>query len=56
MRDAMIEIFKKFCAENELPHISADELIMDEDLTDFQFGFLICYCRAWDAMEDLQND
>jgi len=56
MRDAMITILMKFCKENDLPFESADELILREQITDFQFGFLICYCRAWDAMEGLQND
>lgn len=49
--ETMTEILAKFCHDNDLPHQSADELIMSEQLTDFQFGFLIAYCRIWDAMD-----
>lgn len=48
--ETMTEILEKFCTDNDPPHQSADELIMSEQLTDFQFGFLIAYCRIWDAM------
>ena len=40
----------KFCKENELPFESADELALRENLTEFQFGFLIAYTRLWDAL------
>jgi len=40
----------KFCKENELPFESADELALRENLTQFQFGFLIAYIRLWDAL------
>ncbi len=39
-----------FCKANELPFESADELAMREDLTDFQFGWLMSYCKIWDAL------
>lgn len=51
MREDMIAILMKFCNDNDLPQDSADDLIMREQITDFQFGFLIAYCRIWDAME-----
>ena len=40
----------KFCRENDLPFESADELALREDLTEFQFGFLIAYIRLWDSL------
>lgn len=40
----------KFCRENDLPFESADELALREDLTEFQFGFLIAFIRLWDAL------
>jgi hypothetical protein len=43
----------KFCRENDLPFESADELALREDLTEFQFGFLISYIRIWDALIDV---
>lgn len=41
-----------FCKANELPYISADELALREDLTEFQFGWLIAYTKIWDALID----
>jgi hypothetical protein len=49
--ETMVEILEKFCNDNNLPHQDASELIMSKQLTDFQFGFLIAYCRIWDAMD-----
>ena len=43
----------KFCKANELPFISADELALRQDLTDFQFGWLISYIKMWDALIDV---
>jgi len=40
----------KFCRENDLPFESADELSLRDNLTEFQFGFLIAYIRLWDAL------
>jgi hypothetical protein len=40
----------KFCRENDLPFESADELALRENLTEFQFGFLISFIRIWDAL------
>jgi len=40
----------KFCRENDLPFESADELALREDLTDFQFGFLIAFTRLWESL------
>jgi hypothetical protein len=40
----------RFCKENDLPFDSADDLVMRNDLTDFQFGWLIGYCRIWEGL------
>lgn len=40
----------RFCKENDLPFDSADDLVMRPDLTDFQFGWLIGYCRIWEGL------
>jgi len=40
----------RFCKENDLPFDSADDLVHREDLTDFQFGWLIGYCRIWEGL------
>jgi len=40
----------RFCRENDLPFESADDLVMRNDLTDFQFGWLIGYCRIWEGL------
>jgi hypothetical protein len=39
-----------FCKANDLPFENADELAMRPELTDFQFGWLISYCKIWDAL------
>jgi hypothetical protein len=42
----------KFCKENDLPFQDADELAIREDLTEFQFGYLIAYTRLWRNLID----
>jgi len=39
-----------FCKANDLPFESADELAMRENLTDFQLGWLVSYCKIWEAL------
>lgn len=43
------ELFK-FCREQNLPYAQAFELSLREDLTDFQFGFLVAYGRIMQAL------
>lgn len=43
------ELFK-FCKEQDLPFLQAFELSLREDLTDFQFGFLLAYSRLLTAL------
>lgn len=45
------ELFK-FCKEQDLPFIQAFELSLRDDLTEFQFGFLIAYARMMTALID----
>lgn len=45
------ELFK-FCKEQDLPFVQAFELSLREDLTDFQFGFLIAYARILSALTE----
>ena len=42
----------KFCKENDLPFESADDLILRDNLTDFQFGWLIAFTKLWEALID----
>ena len=42
----------KFCRDNDLPFESADELALRDNLTDFQFGWLVAYTKIWDALID----
>ena len=39
-----------FCKANDLPFIDAAELVLDEDLTDFQFGWLMAFNRLWESL------
>lgn len=39
-----------FCKDEDLPYIAVDELLSRENLTDFQYGFLIAYCRIWEGL------
>jgi hypothetical protein len=42
----------KFCRVHDLPFESADELVMREGISDFQFGWLIAYVSLWDSLID----
>lgn len=39
-----------FCRDNDLPFTSADELALRDDLTEYQFGWLIAFIKLWDAL------
>jgi len=39
-----------FCRDNDLPFESADELLLREGLTDFEFGWLAAYCKIWEGL------
>lgn len=43
------ELFK-FCKEHDLPFLQAFELSLRNDLTDFQFGYLVGHARALTAL------
>lgn len=40
----------RFCRENDLPFESADDLIMREEITDFEYGWLMAYSRIWEGL------
>ena len=40
----------RFCRENDLPFESADELALRDNLTEFQFGWLVGYCKIWEGL------
>lgn len=42
----------KFCKANDLPFIDAAELVLDDNLTDFQFGWLVAFNNMWDSLMD----
>ena len=39
-----------FCRDNDLPFESADELLLREGLTDFEFGWLAAFCKIWEGL------
>jgi hypothetical protein len=40
----------RFCRDNDLPFDSADDLILRDNLTEFQFGWLVAYSRLWESL------
>lgn len=40
----------RFCRENDLPFDNVNDLILRDNLTDFQFGWLIAYSRLWEGL------
>lgn len=42
----------QFCKANDLPFESADELAVRDNLTDFQFGWLVAFTKLWEALID----
>ena len=40
----------RFCRDNDLPFESADDLIRRDNLTEFQFGWLVGYCKIWEGL------
>jgi len=54
MECGMIQLLKDFCHENNVPHESADELVVKRfslGLTREQVRFLSNYVDLWEAME-----
>ena len=39
-----------FCRDQDLPFDFPDELLSRDNLTDYQYGFLIGYSRIWEAL------
>ena len=40
----------RFCRDHDLPFDSADDLILRDNLTEFQFGWLVAYSRLWEGL------
>ena len=40
----------RFCRDNDLPFESADDLIRRDNLTEFQFGWLVAYSYLWEGL------
>lgn len=40
----------RFCRDNDLPFDSADDLILRDNLTEAQFGWLAAYCQLWEGL------
>lgn len=56
MEQLMIDLLKKYCAENELPYESADELysllrFKHDTLSEKHKIFLTTYITMWDAID-----
>jgi hypothetical protein len=42
----------KFCRAHDLPFDSADELLLRENISDYEFAWLDSYLTIWDALID----
>lgn len=40
----------QFCKANNLPFIDAAELVLDENLTQKQYGWLTAFNKIWEAL------
>jgi len=40
----------RFCKENDLPFESADDLILRDEITDFEYGWLLAFNRMWEGL------
>jgi hypothetical protein len=40
----------RFCRDNDLPFDSADDLLRRDNLTEFQFGWLVAYSYLWEGL------
>lgn len=46
----LIEQHKAWCAANNLPYMSADDLLGRDDITNKQFHELLEFIKEWDAI------
>ena len=40
----------RFCRDNDLPFESADDLILRDEITDFEYGWLLAFNRMWEGL------
>jgi hypothetical protein len=52
MLDQLIQRFQKWCAEQNLPVMSADELVCEDFTTLTQKSWLMNFIAEWEAAED----
>jgi hypothetical protein len=45
----------KFCRAHDLPFDSADELLLRENISDYEFAWLDSYLTIWDALIETQE-
>lgn len=55
-RETLTAELRAFCDKEGLPHISAEDLIVDPALTDQQSQWVAEFCGRWDALDQLQED
>lgn len=48
------DVLAQFCKANNLPFIDAAELVLDEDLTLQQYGWLTAFNKIWDSLDERQ--
>ena len=50
--DFLSNVLRDFCTLNDLPFLSADDLLYDSsnELTDYQRDWLRAYCSTWDII------
>lgn len=53
--DELCDEFQSFCAENNLPQMSADELFQEkyEVLTEEQKTYILGFIEQWEALEEM---
>ncbi len=52
-QDELCKELKLYCDAQELPQMSADELVLQQELSDEQRAYLRDYCDRWDDMVEL---
>lgn len=47
---SMMVLYKAYCNKHDLPYASAEEVLLEDYLTDEQEQFLSAYIEVWDVM------
>ena len=56
MLEMLIAEYHEWMSEQELPLMSADELLAEDGLTDYQKGWLNDFLARWDAEVDAEEN